>query len=46
MYHGVYTANGGLLSAFMLLEQLFKVAPWAGSRFGRDAIFFILPNGP
>ena len=25
--HGVYTLTGGLLSAFMLLEQLFKVAP-------------------
>ena len=25
--HGVYTSTGGLLSAFMLLEQLFKVAP-------------------
>ena len=26
-YHGVYTLTGGLLSEFMLLEQLFKVAP-------------------
>ena len=25
--HGVYTSTGGLLSVFMLLEQLFKVAP-------------------
>ena len=25
--HGVYTSTGGLLLAFMLLEQLFKVAP-------------------
>ena len=24
--HGVYTSTGGLLLAFMLLEQLFKVA--------------------
>ena len=24
---GVFTSNGGLLSAFMLLGQLFKVAP-------------------
>ena len=26
--HSVYTSTGGLLSAFMLLEQLFKVAPF------------------
>ena len=25
--HGVYNLTGGLLSAFILLEQLFKVAP-------------------
>jgi len=33
--HGVYTSTGGLLLAFMLLEQLFKVAP---SRLGRDSV--------
>ena len=29
------------------MEQLFKVAPYvAGLRFGRKAIFYILPNRP
>ena len=44
--HDEYMRGSDIL-AFILLEQLFKVAPcMACSRFGRDTIFFILPNDP
>ena len=38
--HGVYTLTGGLLSAFMLLEQLFKVAPCGLDRDSAGTLSF------
>ena len=38
--HGVYTSTGGLLLAFMLLEQLFKVAPCGLVRDSAETLYF------